>query len=219
MLLIDLGLEPLVLWPLIEAALVQRQHFAAVVEVNERAPAKAVLAHELDVLTATRKLLKRVRADVALVEEGRLRGAALPQAEIGRPPELLVEKHKQPTASHGVDLGELRHLVASAEDNTCRVLGRRCALRQNEAAAVLRVKHLVGDCIARSARDLGEQLATERECDRILLKQAARPRVEVLGRRCALDLHHTKYLECARVIRHDDLDGLAQHAGAGSARG
>ena len=78
------------------------------------------------------------------------------------------------------DLGQIVELVRAGEEHTGDVLGGRAALRQDEPAPVLRVEHLVAHAALASAGHLHQHLLAEVQRNRVLLQQAAWPRVQVL---------------------------------------
>ena len=102
----------------------------------------AVVQHESARRT---KLFECVRALVGLFKVGRLGLAALPQRKVLESLKLRVEQAQQPATGHGVDLGQLIHLIASHENAKRGVLCRCLALCQHEAARVLCIEHLIRD--------------------------------------------------------------------------
>mmetsp|Transcript_6699 Transcript_6699/g.21384 ORF Transcript_6699/g.21384 Transcript_6699/m.21384 type:complete len:285 (+) Transcript_6699:15-869(+) len=211
---VDLRLEPAVLGPRRQRALVQDRALRPVIEEDERAPADPVLANQLDVLAAAGKLLKGEAALVAPLKDDGTRLAPLPERKVLEPLELRVEQAEQAVRTrHPVHLAQPAELVTARKEANRGVLSWRGALRQDEAARVLRVEHLVGDEPLARAGDALEQLSGEAESDRVLLLEAARPRIEVLRRRGALYRHGSEDLVRTLVVGHNQLDDLAPDAG------
>ncbi|EJK52924.1 hypothetical protein THAOC_27742, partial [Thalassiosira oceanica] len=180
--LVDLPLEVLVPWPLARVPPRVRERYLVPLLVHDaRLPAHVPLEGQLDVLTPARELLEGVAPFVPRQDARRL---PLPEeAEVLGPLELTVEQDQRPRADHGLYPLEVVELVGGGEDQARHVVPRRHRRLLYVQPAAVRLAHDLRRAVVprRPVHDAREYLPDDLLGVGVLLREAARPGVDVLG--------------------------------------